>query len=232
MVSDEYRVNYSEITKIYRNERKEPLAEIPPDFYVKARAYIEELRKESTSAPGTDYSSSAMTQIRETVKLLRHIWEFRTRKLLLLAVSQRKQEDYEIRGLADEEREFLASARKLVSMHEDNVLVASGEKVPPPPAVGEASGGREERDAPGSTGDAAHAGEGDAHAGDAHAPQTGDATAGGRMILIRFVADVPEFTTEFGSIRAARGDVANLPERYAKILLERQAAVRIDVPAA
>lgn len=223
MVSDEYRVNYSEITKIYRNERKEPLAEIPPDFYAKARAYIEELRTESKSAPGTEYAVTASAQIRETVKLLRHIWEFRTRKLLLLAVSQRKQEDYEIRGLADEEKEFFTSARKLVRAHEDTAMRSPDETVHPARAAEEAAAGQAGKEVQRTDGDSVHVSE--------EHPRTAsseDTPGGNKMLLIRFVSDIPEFTTEFGSIRASRGDVANLPERYAKILIEREAAVIID----
>jgi hypothetical protein len=48
-----------------------------------------------------------------------------------------------------------------------------------------------------------------------------------RMVLLRFVKDAPSFSTEFGEFRLKKGDVANIPEQYARILTSRKVALEI-----
>ncbi len=222
MASEEYRVNYSEITKVYRNERKDALTELPGDFYAKARSYINELTVEGEkNRKNSELSAAARSQISEATKLLKHIWEFRTRKLLLLAVSQRNQEDSELRGLADEERELLARAISVVKSHEKYSLEGK-------PVGAEGSGNpSDETSQPEEKVGGAN------ETVEVREPDTVDATrivdpvAATKMVLIRLVSDAPKFSTEFGELSLKRGDVANVPEQYARILTDRQVAVAV-----
>ncbi len=222
MASEEYRVNYSEITKIYRNERKDVLTELPGDFYAKARLYIEELTtEEERSRENSELSAAARSQINEATKLLRHIWEFRTRKLMLLAVSQRHQAEVELRGLADEERALLSKAVSVVRLHEKSSLDGKPQKEEYVTAAKTSVETVKERvetvnEDPEPPAQIA--------AGIAH---TDHEVGEQKMVLLRFISDAPKFSTEFGDFSLKKGEVANIPAQYAKILTNRKVAVEI-----
>ncbi|MDH2906249.1 MAG: hypothetical protein PXX82_07865 [Methanomassiliicoccales archaeon] len=226
MASEEYRVNYSEITKIYRNERKDVLTELPGDFYAKARLYIEELTaEEERSRENSELSAAARSQINEATKLLRHIWEFRTRKLMLLAVSQRHQAEVELRGLADEERALLSKAVSVVRLHEKSSLDGKPQKEEYVTAAKTSVETVKERvetvnEYPEPPAQIA--------AGIAHTDHEIDHEVGEqKMVLLRFISDAPKFSTEFGEFSLKKGEVANIPAQYAKILTNRKVAVEI-----
>ncbi len=222
MASEEYRVNYSEITKIYRNERKDVLTDLPEDFYAKARLYIEELAsEEEKNRKNSEISAAARSQINEATKLLRHIWEFRTRKILLLAVSQRQQDEAELGGLAEEERALLAKAKSVVRTHEKCSLEGkqAEEKIGTETEDGEREGKVEEAAEENRIASVQIAGV------TARADESGD---GVKMVLLRFIGDAPKFSTEFGDFSPKKGEVANMPAQYAKILTDRKVAVEIE----
>lgn len=233
MPPDEYKVTYSEITRIYRDARKEVLTEIPHDFYARAREYLQELREEEESSARTDRAGAGQLQLREASKLLKQIWEFRTRKLLLLAVSQRMQDEFNIRGLSDEETEFFVAARNLVRAHEHSVFSGGTHKPVDVAGAGqaaqaaEASATGEKAGTDGNTdGKSVTATEDEgSRSGDG---DQGTVNSGDEMVLVRLLGDVPMFSTEYGNLTLGREDIASIPARYAKVLISRNVAVRID----
>ncbi len=220
MSSEDYKVDYAEITRVYRTLRGDVLVDIPHDFYRKAAEYIASLEKagEEASSSNRELLHTAQTQIREARKLLNQIWEFRTRKLALFAVSQRKSEPSGQKGLSAEEEEFLAHMISAVREHE-NASLHTGQlprdttsTVTPPPLSSTAITVAEERRAEESEDEAPKGVK-------LHAP---------KLVMVRFVENVPKFATEFGEFDVKKEDVAFLPEAYSRVLVDRKVAVRID----
>lgn len=226
MASGEYRVDYAEISRVYRMERKDALTELPGDFYSRAREYIESLvRAEKEGGQlSSDLIHTALMQIREARKLLANIWEFRTRKIALIAVSQRKSEEFRPRGLAVEEEDFLNRLLDAIRGHEAASL--SGRSQPPiavkevetspppaPPAAKETA--VQERPAAGEVRKTAE-----------------QPAAVGRLVFLRFVSDAPRFATEFGEFEIRKEEAALLPEAYARVLVGRKVAAEVETSAA
>lgn len=218
MASDDYRVDYAEITRVYRTEKKDALTGIPPDFYTRAMDYVRGLESAEKEMSGSnrELAQSAQTQIREARKLLSNIWEFRTRKLTLIAVSQRRTKDFHPAGLAREEEAFLATLMDAIREHENSSLRERAHAAAAAPAV--AARGQELQ------GVKAHEPGREAQEGASRA----SGRPAGRLVLLRFTANVPKFATEFGEFDIRKEDVAFLPEAYSRVLIERKVATAID----
>ena len=220
MSSEDYRVDYAEITRVYRTLRGDVLVDLPHDFYRKAAEYIASLEKaeEEASSSNRELLHTAQTQIREARKLLNQIWEFRTRKLALFAVSQRRSENSGQKGLTAEEEEFLTRMISAVMQHENASLHTehnprdTASAIPPRPLSSKATIVVEERRAEES---------------EDEAPKDVQLQAP-KFVMVRFVENVPKFATEFGEFDVRKEDVAFLPEAYSRVLLDRKVAVRID----
>ncbi len=219
MASEDYRVDYAEITRIYRTLRGDVLTEIPSDFYRKASDYITSLEKaeEEARSSNKELLHTAQTQIREARKLLGNIWEFRTRKLALMAVSQRKGTVVEQKGLSSEEEEFLSSMISVVRQHEQSSL--HGRKT-----GGGADGSM--APAPVKPVDEKRAVEPVREMREPVAEK--QAKEEGGLVLVRFLENVPRFATEYGEFEMKKEDVAFLPEAYSRVLVDRKVAVRIE----
>lgn len=216
MASSDYKVDYAEITRVYRLERKDALSEIPSDFYSRAREYIESLESAEKDAveDHRELLQAARAQIREARKLIGNIWEFRTRKIALMAVSQRKPGASSPRGLATEEKEFLDGMIEAVRRHEDSSLRPGERREPVRPAAEKVSAPKEhtvEKTEKGET-----------------TQEAQDAGGGSALALLRFLESVPTFATEFGEFDVRKEEVAYLPEAYAKVLIDRKTAVLIE----
>jgi len=201
MAEDE-RVDYEQITHIYRVERNTPLSPLPQDFYTRARAYIAELEKaeQELRDERKPVPASARSQIEKSLRLLSSIWEFRTRKLALLAVSQRGRENFTVEGITDEENEFLVSVLRLVKKHADAALLGKVEKKEEKYTV-EAPEERKE--------------------------ETGPTISGGKM-LIRIKEHIPTFATAERIYTLEREDVVNMDSRFASVLLSRKYALPVN----
>lgn len=215
MASNDYKVDYAEITRVYRLERKDALSDIPSDFYGRAREYIESLEsaEKESGEENRELLQAARTQIREARKLIGNIWEFRTRKLALMAVSQRKSGTIGPKGLAAEEMEFFNNMVESIRQHEESSLRSVTKKetarkaaVTAPVQKETAGEKKEDADAP---------------------PKVPESTDNRSLVLVRFSDSVPTFATEYGEFEVRREDVAFLPEAYARVLIDRKVAVAI-----
>lgn len=219
MSSEDYSVDYAEITRVYRTLRGDVLVDIPHDFYRKAAEYIASLEKaeEEAGPSNRELLHTARTQIREARKLLNQIWEFRTRKLALFAVSQRRAETSVQKGLSDEEQEFLSRMVSVVREHENASLRTGRPAGDTPPAI---QPSRVPSRVP--TNPEVRKAEGPGEDAQKDLPFTAP-----KLVMVRFVENVPKFATEFGEFDVKKEDVAFLPEAYSRVLVERKVAVRI-----
>ena len=218
MASDDYRVDYSEISRVYRMERKDALTEISSDFYGKAREYIHTLENAEREAAGAsrEMLHNAQVQIRDARKLLSNIWEFRTRKLALIAVSQRRAAAFQPKGLASEEQAFLDEMLADIREHERSSLSGGASTEPAPPRVVREAEGVQQ-------------GAAEVKVEKAETAKRSEATKpAGKLVLVRFTANAPKFATEFGEFELMKDDVAFLPEAYSRVLIDRKVAVPVE----
>jgi|GEM_PF-4018799 DNA replication initiation complex subunit (GINS family) len=199
MPADGYTVDYEEITRIYRNEKKAGrYLDLPRDFYRRAVEYIrtveEELVKEGTE---TEFYRSGKEQVREMKKMITLIWKFRTKKICDTCIAAGDKENIGLEGLTDEEMEFQKKLQALLA--EYRRLSLEGLK-----RDGAAAAPQERMEAPVQSSSEA-------------------------LLLIHVLSDVPRFSTENGEFEFRKEEVAHIEERYASVLVKRGMAKSIDL---
>ncbi|MEM3851654.1 MAG: hypothetical protein QXP70_01495 [Methanomassiliicoccales archaeon] len=198
-------LDYSEITRVYRGEKKsgKPM-EIPADFYRKARAYIQHLEERTTDGSGNaDATMAALSQIKESRKLLASIWEFRARKLFMLAMAGEEVPP----GLSYEEQELYSELLRLLRMARESALTGS--------QTGQTAEKRGEA-------------ENTVETKEGHEEHSTPAESEGKLALIRTNKQVPQFVTEEGSFMLDKEEIAFIPHQYATVLLKRGAAAAVS----
>ena len=104
-------LNYNDITKIYRTEQgSTEISEIRKDFYPSLREYIEGMKKESEEEIRRDpYSSKASSKANEIKKVTQkgnQIFQFRQKKVMLMALRESNGGKVDVSRLTDEEKHF------------------------------------------------------------------------------------------------------------------------------
>src|SRR2546428_3171337 len=131
-------VNFERITKLYREESgKKSLTAVEPDFWDKVQNYLSSLESELAAARAKDPNSKAsmllQDELRKVLQKREQIYQYRERKLGLLAGQIASGATTESRGLARPEPELL---QKLVTvLGEARTAVFSGPGRNPPPTL-------------------------------------------------------------------------------------------------
>ena len=104
-------LNFNDITKIYRTEQgSTEISEIRKDFYPSLREYIEGMKKESEEEIRRDpYSSKASSKANEIKKVTQkgnQIFQFRQKKVMLMALRESNGGKVDVSRLTDEEKHF------------------------------------------------------------------------------------------------------------------------------
>ena len=106
-------LTYRDIRTIHQTERDEKnnLTEIRRDFYVKAKEYIEKLKK-NLEAEKDEYKKKLISdELKSATQIIRDIYKMREKKIVLAALSK-------VRGGRPDTRFFLENEKKLF---DDNV---------------------------------------------------------------------------------------------------------------
>jgi len=193
--------NFDRITKIYREEsQRKGLTSLEADFWEEVQRYIARLEQELASARAKDANSKAamllQDELRKVLQRRDQIYQFRERKISLLASQVVGGASAEVRGLTRTEQDLLhhltgalAEARK-TAFHVETMPAA-----PPPTSL--------------STG----------------APQTPTAPPSkpqvAREVVLRILEDVPPFAGPAGTLRLRKEDIVTLPPTIAKVLVDR-----------
>ena len=104
-------LNYNDITKIYRTEQgSTEISEIRKDFYPSLREYIERMKKESEEEirrdPYSTKASSMANEIKKVTQKGNQIFQFRQKKVMLMALRESNGGKVDINRLTEEEKRF------------------------------------------------------------------------------------------------------------------------------
>ncbi|MGD0818457.1 MAG: hypothetical protein ABR986_08710 [Methanomassiliicoccales archaeon] len=104
-------LNYNDITKIYRTEQgSTEISEIRKDFYPSLREYIDRMKKESEEEirrdPYSTKASSMANEIKKVTQKGNQIFQFRQKKVMLMALRESNGGKVDISRLTDEEKRF------------------------------------------------------------------------------------------------------------------------------
>jgi DNA replication initiation complex subunit (GINS family) len=102
-------LNYNDITKIYRTEQgSTEISEIRKDFYPSLREYIERMKKESEEEirrdPYSTKASSMQNEIKKVTQKGNQIFQFRQKKVMLMALRESNGGKVDVSRLTDEEK--------------------------------------------------------------------------------------------------------------------------------
>ncbi|TLZ52170.1 MAG: hypothetical protein E6K18_03330 [Methanobacteriota archaeon] len=201
-------VNFERITKLYREESgKKSLTAVEPDFWDKVQNYLSSLESELAAARAKDPNSKAsmllQDELRKVLQKREQIYQYRERKLGLLAGSIAGGANTEVRGLARPEQDLL---HRLVELLSDARSAAyGGTRASPVPAAS--------MPPPGAT------------------PTPSAAVPSPRKgVIVHVLEDVPPFAGPDGTYRLKKEDVVVVHPSIAKVLTERGKA-RVVTPA-
>lgn len=104
-------LNYNDITKIYRTEQgSTEISEIRKDFYPSLREYIERMKKESEEEirrdPYSTKASSMQNEIKKVTQKGNQIFQFRQKKVMLMALRESNGGKVDVSRLTEEEKRF------------------------------------------------------------------------------------------------------------------------------
>lgn len=203
-------VDFDRVTKLYREEsQKKSLTPVEPDFWEKVTRYLTSLESELAAARAKDPNSKAamllQDELQKVLSKREQIYQYRERKLGLLAGQIAGGAKLEMRGLAKPEHELLG---KLVALLTESRAAAfgGGARAAPPGNAAPATG-------PAPT-----------------AAPPPPAVAPPKGVIVHVLEDMPPFAGPDGTYRLRKEDIVVVPPTIAKVLTERGKA-RVVTPA-
>ena len=207
-------IDFERITQVYREESsKKQLVSLEPDFYDAANEYLKRLEKEAAKSAGEN-PTAAKTQflqdeLRKARKRMEQVYQYRERKIALLAQSKASGVEVEPEGMTTQDAVLFE--RLLTVMNDLRGVVFFDGKIPaghpqPPQQVEEK--GPESGGAP---------------------PQKEPRQEGRKSATIYVTEDIPPFAGLEVTYKLMREDIVSLPEEVAEVLVKRGKARRIEV---
>src|SRR3990172_6370122 len=128
-------VDFERVTKVYREESsKKTLSRLEPDFYGKLAVYLKGLERKATEAvaksPNSPQAMLLQDELRKVLKKRDQIFQYRERKIALLASLRASGGEADISGLATPEAELFD---RLVGLLKQAREVAFGAAMAPAP---------------------------------------------------------------------------------------------------
>lgn len=203
-----FEIGFAEISEVYRNERNsKSLTKVRPDFYEKAKDYLESLEKDYSELGSKPSSAQAMMlqdEIKKVKKRLGQIYDHRERKISLAALSgacggeapkhMTKLEKHLYSNLVDVLRHYRESKSCEDAPPAATELAAEEiEVVPRPDVAGMLTG------------------------------EVGEMKADESLVL-RVLKDVPSFAGADRVYNLKKADIVTLPATFADVLVSRGAA--------
>jgi len=191
-------VNFERVTKLYREESgKKSLTPLEPDFWDKVARYVASLEGDLAAARGKDPNSKAsmllQDELRKVTQKREQIYQYRERKLALLAGQIAGGANTETRGLTRPEQELL---QRLVALLSETRKAAFHPAAPTPVAFAQAPAAAQP-----------------VASSAAEPPPKG--------VIVHVLEDVPPFAGPDGTYRLKKEDVVMVHPSIAKVLAER-----------
>lgn len=203
-------ITLDRILQVYREEsRRKGLTSLEPDFWTKVRGYVGELEGELARETGRDPNSAKAALLRDELKKVlkrrEQIWQYRERKMALMACSAAAGAAADTSPLTPVE---VQAFQELMGVLDRGRQRAFGE-------------GKEEAE---ELPEKLHA------SPEAKAPKAKRAKTSKRpreATLVRILEDIPPFMGLDVTYRLKKEDVVGLPPEVAQVLLEKGKAERI-----
>ena len=204
----EEAVTFERITKVYREEsQKKTLTALEPDFWDKVARYVAGLEADLAAARAKDPNSKAalllLDELRKVQQRREQIYQYRERKVTLLASQVASGSTVEPKGLTRPEQEFLGRLVDLLKVAREAAYgtAASSPSAPPSKASSEAS-----------------------------RPPARTPPAQPQGVLLHILEDVPPFAGRDGTYRLKKEDLVTVEPSIAKVLVERGKARPVAAP--
>lgn len=214
MAGDE-EVDFERITKVYREEsQQKALTILEPDFYRKLNAYVERLeeglRKETSSNPDSPKASMLRDELRKVTKKREQIFQYRERKIALLASLSASGAEVELKGVTTEEKGVFESLVDVLKRARGETFSA--------------------RAAPQRTDRVAEVERPSEKEGGVAKAGTGPAVSVERdLVLVRILEDIPPFAGVDRTYCLRKEDVVTLPKAIASVLTQKGKARVVEV---
>jgi len=214
MVGDE-EVNFERITKVYREEsQQKALTILEPDFYRKLNAYVEkleeELRKETASNPDSPKASMLRDELRKVTKKREQIFQYRERKIALLASLNAGGAEVELKGMAAEEKKLFEALVDVLKGVRSETFSAK--------AALQRTGGVIETEGAGEKEDSK-----------AKADMRPVPSVKRDLVIVHILEDIPPFAGVDRTYRLKKEDIVILPKTIASVLTEKGKARIVEV---
>jgi len=228
-------VDFERVTKVYREESsKKTLSRLEPDFYGKLAVYLKGLERKATEAvaksPNSPQAMLLQDELRKVLKKRDQIFQYRERKIALLASLRASGGEADISGLATPEAELFD---RLVGLLKQAREVAFGAAMapapgpatatpsPPPPASAAASPAAPPSPAPAPVFQRL-----------AEPPKKIAPPAPKDLVVVHVLEDIPSFAGIDAKYTLKKEDVVTLPRAIAKVLIDRGKVRIVQTPAA
>ena len=228
MAKQDEEFTFETIAKVYREERKQTtLTKLPINFYRNLRDYIDRLHQGYLAARKEDPNSPKTVMLEDefgrSQKRFNQIYEYRERKIMVLALSASNGGSPDTSPLTVEEKTALEdmietlmkSRSSIISANQENscepqTFLKSEEKVTPPEKDNEIDEPKESK------------AQEELHENEIAETREGKPHEENPVILV--LEDIPSFSTEERALSLKKDDVISLPKRYANILCRKEKA--------
>ncbi|MFQ5838592.1 MAG: hypothetical protein ACE5HJ_07395 [Thermoplasmata archaeon] len=197
-------VTLERILQVYREEsQKKALTPLERDFWERVQKYVasleDDLSKESSHDPNSAKAALLRDELRKVLKRRDQIYQYRERKMLLLASSAASGASVDTTPLTPEEEESFEAMLEVLERGRLRALAMEVEESRK--GQGEAEEVEEKEEAPKEA-----------------APD---------QVLVRVLEDIPPFLGLDVTYRLKKEDVVTLPEEVAQVLISKGKAERI-----
>ena len=212
------RVDFERITQVYREESsKKQLVELESDFYDAAGEYLKRLERETAKASGENATAPKtqflQDELRKARKRLEQIYQYRERKIALLAQSRVSGVEGELRGVTVQEQVLFD--RLVAALGDSRRLVFGGSRATEQSVVTPRVEERQREPEPVAQ------------------PQKQivppPAPTQRKTVTVYIMEDVPPFAGIDVTYKLMKEDVVSMPEEYANVLVKRGKARVVEV---
>jgi DNA replication initiation complex subunit (GINS family) len=231
----EVNISYETLFEILRIEKdKEELQKLNDTFFVDVIAYLRS-KDISLISAAPETKRKLDDELENIKKILKDLYERREKKIVSLAldVSRTKSNLIDKSGLLNEEKELFDALISLLDNGRDNILkkiIESGDLGFKAPETAEEKEAEETKPEEPAQEPEVKAEEDEPETAAPEIPSTENKEEENATKMIRFVSAVPKFVgkelEEYGPFEGE--DVANLPAKIAKVLIEKGRAEEIE----
>jgi len=219
-------VTFERVTKVYREESsKKALTRLEHNFYSKLAAYLKGLEaraaEEVAKGPNSPKAMLLQDELRKVLKKRDQVFQYRERKIALLASSKASGGQADISGLATPEAELFDRLVALLKQTREAAFGAApapAQAPPPaPPAAEPAPAPKAPEPAP-------------AFQRLAEPPRKIAPPAPKDLVVVHVLEDIPAFAGIDAKYTLRKEDVVTLPRAIAKVLVDRGKVRIVQTP--